>query len=304
MRLNKKGGAALLLEVILSVIIFFILVVIIFGFISPNIKLKAHAHILSTEDVMSCNSALLNFVRAQKDGITYSDELINAYMLEDYSQFSEDVSEIFDSVFGKGNWTLAASGPANTSLFVFGEYTNPRPQTNCTIIIPLPAGVIQKECVYTENVEVGDGESAGFITPDGKINCTIRNADASGGDVLSGFGVERSYECPVQAIKAKSLYEETVFEEEESTLLTDTNLTDVATFEIPIGNRTYEIFIMETEDDINVSDAPVSVTLSRRESTEDCAIKLTLGVPGMKRFTSYEEWKAACESGEIDCRAD
>jgi hypothetical protein len=310
---SKKAGAELILEVLLATVIFFIFVGIIFLFLSPQLKLKAVAHIQSVDSTLQCDTSLMNFMRFEKDGITYSDLLVNSYVKSlnkpdksDLKEFYDDAITWFGNVYGTDKVNISISDPFNGYLYgsetINATVADTIGTFNCSFYVPLPGSRVKKDCAFLQSSTSEYDSSnnrwkkvAFEIRDVGYVNVTIAN-----GGEGSDFGLAAADLNGVDSVidyETQNIMEEGKLASEVQ-YVKDTSGIDsiVVPLMIPreLGQH-YELYLVEDEPDSINPQASVTAQLRKRGDIQDCSIIVTLTIPGYKRYGSYEEYQEAQE---------
>ncbi|MEM2954645.1 MAG: hypothetical protein QW625_01675 [Candidatus Nanoarchaeia archaeon] len=263
-KITKKATADLLVEVIISTIIFFLIITFLFVVQLPQLRIKAAATVVSADTALSCDVSLTNLLRTHYavNGLDFATYLsINFEDIENnenmQKEISNNVSKIFDNVWGSQSWELNISLPKkNISI---GKMKESLANFTCNAYVPLPPYFLEKNCKWSNSSLEAKGNSVEFKTPDG--TCSFKLDDSDIGVVSKSFE-----DCEVAPLPPFSIMAE------QTLVVNDSASLDFIYLPLLIKNRHYTLFINETNENLN----ELNVTLTKDLLPEDCAIKLTL----------------------------
>ena len=266
---NKKGaGADLLLEIILSSIIFFVVIAFLFMANIPQVKLKATAHVISADASLACELSLTNMLKTNSSkGITYEEWLINSFTSNSsLDPWKNEVKGLFDTALSAGQWDLNITKPDGTSVLSSGSITEGKDIDifPCSFWVPYPVAYSKYFCAWSQSQNKVNEESADFATDDGDVSCVI----IDNGDEI---GINPGKDCKLN-LDAPSIFAEPL----PSRIEDDIEFAgDSLTLPINVGakNIPYEITMQELSEK---QTGNVSVTLTKRNTLQDCALWLTL----------------------------
>lgn len=151
--MNRKGtGLSEFWEIILTLLLFVIIVVISIAIVGID-ETKVDAKVKAENAAFTCKNDLVTFLMfPTMDGGSFDDLLLDSYVKKDYTKFSSDVKQLFDSLIGSNIWSVTVSD-STQELATVGVTTGKDVET-CSTYVPIPCKLGSADCRLKLDLEM------------------------------------------------------------------------------------------------------------------------------------------------------